>query len=134
MKIRKFLFVLMFAVGIMGISSHVFAQGIRLPGVEVTAPVTSGGSGSTIQNPLGGVNDIPTFISSALSFVAKIGAVFAIFALIYAGFLYVKARGNSKEISTAHTVLKNTIIGIILLLGAQLIASIITGTIDALTK
>jgi len=88
----------------------------------------------TITNPLKGLNSIPLFVSGLLGFVAEIGAVFAILALIYVGFLYVKARGNEKEISKAHTAFKNTIIGIILLLGAQLIASIITGTIGALTK
>lgn len=91
-------------------------------------------AGTTIDNPLGDVKDIPVFISKFLSFVVKIGSMFSVLALIYAGFLYVKARGNPGEITKAHTTLRNTIIGIILLLGAQLIATLITGTIEAVTS
>lgn len=89
---------------------------------------------ATIQNPLGSLTSIPTFIANALSFVAKIGGVLAIFFLVYAGYLYVKARGNPGEIEKAHEAFKGTIYGIVLLLGAQLISSIIIGTINALSK
>jgi hypothetical protein len=115
MKNKKYFFIALVIVSLFTMASLSYAAG-------------------TITNPLKGLNSIPEFVSSLLSFVAKIGGIFAVLALIWVGFLYVKARGNEKEIGAAHTAFKNTIIGIILLLGAQLIASIITGTINALTR
>ena len=85
-----------------------------------------------IQNPLGGGTDIPKFISMILGYVVKIGGVIAIFAFIWSGFLYVKAQGNTEELKEAKEVFKNTCIGVAILLGAQLIASIIVGTINSL--
>jgi hypothetical protein len=113
-KIKQFLTGL-FLTGLFTVSNLSFAQGV-------------------ITNPLKGLTSIPEFVSSLLSFVAQVGAVFAVLALIWVGFLYVQARGNPGAIGKAHTAFKNTIIGIILLLGAQLIASVITGTIGALTR
>lgn len=120
MKTKKYFFIALSLVSLFSLSF--------LFSVEVNA------AGGVIQNPLGDVVDVRVLVSKALSFIAEVGAVFCVLALIWAGFLYVKARGNPKEISTAHTVLKNVIIGIILVLGAQLIASVITGTISALTN
>ncbi|MDD4803689.1 MAG: hypothetical protein PHN69_00765 [Candidatus Pacebacteria bacterium] len=91
-------------------------------------------SGPVIQNPLGDLKSVPVFVSDLLSYVVKIGGIVAIFAFIYSGYLFVKARGNPKELETAKTVFKNTIIGVAVLLGAQLIASIIIGTIKNLKQ
>jgi len=85
-----------------------------------------------IQNPLKAGSDIPTFINNILSYVVRIGGIVAIFAFIWSGYLFVKARGNDKELSTAKEVFVNTCIGVAVLLGAQLIASIVTGTINSL--
>ena len=86
-----------------------------------------------IENPLGkDKTSIPNFIASILGGVVKIGGIFAIFAFIWAGFLFVKAQGNPEGLKTAREVFKNTCIGVAVLLGAQLIASIIVGTINSL--
>jgi len=87
-------------------------------------------SGSGIQNPLKGITSITGFVSVLLGYVVRIGAVVAVFAFIYSGYLFVKARGNPKELETAKTVFINTVIGVAVLLGAQLIATIIVGTIN----
>ncbi len=114
MKTKKYFFMAVVLIGLFTTSGLLYA--------------------TTISNPLGNITDVKVFVSSVLSFIAKIAAVFAVLALIYAGFLYVQARGNPEGLKKAHTTLKNTIIGIILLLGAELIASVITGTIGAVTK
>ena len=85
-----------------------------------------------IQNPLNKGTDIPKFISYILGYVVKIGGIVAIFAFIWAGFLFVKAQGNPAELEKAKTTFINTCIGVAVLLGAQLIASIIVGTINTL--
>jgi hypothetical protein len=87
-----------------------------------------------IKNPLGNVTDIPTIISNFLSYVVKIGGVVAIFAFIYVGFLFVKAQGNPTEIENAKKTFVTVCIGVAILLGAQLIASIIIGTVKSIGR
>ncbi len=85
-----------------------------------------------IQNPLKGGNDIGQFVTFILGYAVRIGGVIAIFAFIYVGFLFVKARGNQAELTKAKTTFLNTVIGVAILLGAQIISTIITGTIRSL--
>lgn len=85
-----------------------------------------------IENPLGNLVDIPGFVNSLLGYVVRIGGIISIFAFMYTGYLFVKARGNESELGKAKTAFYNTCIGVAILLGAQLIASIIVGTIKNL--
>lgn len=85
-----------------------------------------------IKNPLRSASTIPQFISSILVYVVRIGGIVATFAFIWAGFLYVKARGNPEELDTAKRVFVNTCIGVAILLGAQVLSTIIVGTITSL--
>lgn len=54
-----------------------------------------------------------------------------IFYIMYAGFQYVTAQGDSGQVSKAHESLKYAIIGGVLILGAKLIINVIQGTIQA---
>ena len=90
-------------------------------------------NGLIVSNPLTATS-ITDFIGTVLSEIVKVGAILCVLALIYVGFLFVKARGNSEEINSAKKALWGTIIGIALLLGAQVIAMIIKGTVDRLTS
>ncbi len=86
-----------------------------------------------IKNPLGDSDmKISDFVATILGYIVKVGGVVAIFAFIWAGFLFVKAQGNPTELGKAKTVFINTCIGVAVLLGAQLIASIIVGTLNGL--
>jgi hypothetical protein len=62
----------------------------------------------------------------------EIGAVAVTLAIVYAGFLFVAARGNPGELTKAKSTLYWTIIGALVLLGAQVLASVIQATIKAL--
>ncbi len=54
---------------------------------------------------------------------------FVVFFIIYAGFLYVTARGNPGTIEQAHKALLYAIIGGLLIFGARAILAIITNTV-----
>ena len=106
----------------------IFSSAISTPLISL-AVCTPG----TICNPLDKLGtDIPGLISIVLGYVVRIGGVVAIFAFIYAGFRFVQARGNPTELKTAREIFKNTVLGVAILLGAQIIASIIVGTINNL--
>jgi type II secretory pathway component PulF len=64
--------------------------------------------------------------------LVEIGAVAVVLAVVYAGFLFVAAKGNPQELQKAKTTLYWTIIGSLILLGAQVIATIIKTTIEKL--
>ncbi len=85
---------------------------------------------SGIENPLGNsVSDIPSFIVKIISFVLTIGVPIVTLAIIYSGFLFVTAQGNSEKLKSAKKTLLYTLVGAALLLGSLAIAEAIKGTI-----
>ena len=64
--------------------------------------------------------------------VLPLGASVAAIAIIYSGFLYVKAQGNKEELQKAHEAIKWTVVGTAVILGAWVLAKLIDKTIKAL--
>ena len=88
-----------------------------------------------IKNPLSSsIDTIPKFIETILNMVLVVGVPIVALAIIYSGFLFVSAQGNSKKISEAKTTLKYTLIGAALLLGSWVIAQAIQGTITEIKR
>ena len=86
---------------------------------------------TSINNPLGEkLTDIPSFIKKAIEIVLAVGIPVLVLAIIYTGFLFVQAQGNSKKLEDAKKALTNTLIGGALLLGAFVIAEAIGTTVE----
>ena len=87
-----------------------------------------------ICNPLGdtGPASIQEFIKTLLTGVLKIGIPIVALAIIYCGFLFVAARGNSEKLTKAKGALLYTLIGAAILLGSWAIANLISSTVLAL--
>lgn len=83
-----------------------------------------------ISNPIQGINTLPQFIEAVIKIVLTVGIPLLVLAIIYAGFLYVKAQGNPGELEVAHRTLLYTVIGGALLLGAFVIANAIGKTVE----
>lgn len=98
-------------------------KGSPKPGNAIT------GINFKIDNPIK-VGTIPAFIELLLNIILKIGIPIVALAIIYCGFLFVKAMGNSEEIKKAKSAFVYTIIGAFLLLGAWLIAQAIQSTVN----
>lgn len=121
------------ALGVMLVMPVVFAA--DAPGGGVGAP--GGGVGSnittTIDNPLGNnITDIPSFIKEVVNIVLVVGIPILALAIIYTGFLFVQAQGNSEKLTKAKNALLYTLIGGALLLGAFVIANAIKETVDSI--
>jgi hypothetical protein len=102
---------------------------------SVTPPASTGGISAKIKNPLGSkFPDIPSFIGALLKLVLVVGVPLVALAIIYCGFLFVKALGNPEEITKAKKALMYTLIGAVLLLGAFVLAEAIAGTIKDITN
>ena len=88
-----------------------------------------------LQNPLGAnVTSLCSFIKTFFNnVVIPIGGVIAVFMIIYCGFLFVTAQGNTTKLETAKNAFLWTVIGTAILLGSWVIANGIQGTINQIT-
>ncbi len=87
----------------------------------------------TLINPLGSKTDLPKLVSEVLGFVVKIGAMVVVFMLIWVGWMFVKAQGVPGDITKARQALLWTVIGGLILLGAQVISIGIQATVNSLS-
>jgi hypothetical protein len=78
-------------------------------------------------NPIKASN-IHVLITKILNFVVQFGTMIAIFFVIYAGFLFVVARGKPDEITKAKTTLVWTLVGAMVLIGAQALSNVVCNT------
>jgi|CXWL01.1.fsa_nt_gi hypothetical protein len=142
MNILKNTSIILVFVAVIGVSasflpnvSHaaVNVGGVNPPAGEVNVggvpPPSS--SGQTIVNPLK-VSSLEEFINLILKAVVQIGTIVLTLAIIWVGFLFVAARGNAEKISSARSALMWTIIGGLILLGAQAIGLVIKSTVNGL--
>jgi hypothetical protein len=85
-----------------------------------------------IDNPFK-AGSIPELIDVLLNeILIPIGAVIAVLMVMYAGFLFVTARGDTAQIKKAKDALLWAVIGAAILLGAKVITDAIQGTIKEL--
>lgn len=82
-----------------------------------------------IQNPIE-ADSVAEVMVKFFDILVQLGAVAVVLAIVYAGFLFVVSKGNPEELNKAKTTLYWTIIGALILLGAQVIASVIKNTIS----
>ncbi|MDP1625197.1 MAG: pilin [bacterium] len=95
------------------------------------APVPQKNCETMLCNPLKGVDSIGGLIFKVINFVYSLSyAVIAVF-LIISGFKFVVAQGSEDKITDAKNTFKYTIIGAILLIGANVITEVIKNLIDS---
>ncbi|MCI0597844.1 hypothetical protein L0Y34_02130 [Candidatus Parcubacteria bacterium] len=84
--------------------------------------------GGALENPLQNHGSLQELLLTFLEGVVMLGAIALLLALVYVGFLFVKARGNEQELKDARRALVWTVIGGLILLGAEGIALILEAT------
>lgn len=94
------------------------------------------GEGGPIDNPLKqNVSSLTELLVLIINnIIIPVGAVIAVMAFIYVGFLFVMAQGNSTKLEDAKKMFFGVIIGTLLLLGAGAIARAIEATILQITN
>ncbi len=75
---------------------------------------------------------LAALLNDLLRIVTILGSIVVVFFFILAGFNYVTARGDSAKISAATQTFTWTAVGAAVILGAQVIARVIQGTITQL--
>lgn len=132
---RLFLVVLTLAAVNGSFVSMAFAQAGPTdgnPGPGPTTGNTQTNSGGGLTNPLGSIDSLPDFLNLLLKAVVDIGVIVLTLAIVYVGFLFVKAQGNEEQLRSARSALMWTVIGGLVLLGAQTIGMVIQSTVNSL--
>lgn len=84
-----------------------------------------------LENPLQ-FNSIQDFLKGLLGAVMYIGLPIIALVIVYSGFLFITARGNSEKIKSAIYNFQWVVIGTGVFLGAWALTGIIAGTINML--
>ncbi len=99
-------------------------------------PAGSGQNPSTggsvkLLNPLA-AKDISSFLLQIIDIILVFALPIIVLFIMYAGFTFVTAQGNSEQISKARTMLMWAIIGGVIVLGADIIVKVIQETVNSI--
>lgn len=109
-------------------------SGTQTSGTQTGAGTYAGdGTSVTLMNPLGQGATVSSLITSILKFVVQLGSIVVILMLVYIGFLFVTAQGEPSKLTQAREALMWTVVGALILLGAEAIAQGIQATVSALS-
>jgi Type IV secretion system pilin len=98
--------------------------------LATTTSGSSSGSGVSLINPLT-FTTAEGLLTAILEVVIILATPFIVFFIIYAGFLYVTARGNAEQITQANRALTYAIIGGVIIIGSVAIATIVKNIVSA---
>ena len=118
------------SLGSTGGSSNTSGSSLGQTGTNASS---GSGQNTTLINPLGAGTSLPTLLKDILQLIVQIGTIVIVLMLVYVGFLFVTARGEPGKITTARTALLWTVVGALVLLGAQAISLGIQSTVQALS-
>lgn len=86
-----------------------------------------------LQNPMA-VNTIEELLEALIAIILVFATPLIVFFIVYAGFLYVTARGNEQTITQANRALLYAIIGGLLILGAFALITIVGNLISSVAS
>lgn len=85
-----------------------------------------------LKNPIDGATDVNGFISNILDAMVIILSPILVLALLYSGFLFVSAQGNTEKLGEAKKALIWTVVGAAIVFGAHGVADILGSTANCL--
>jgi Type IV secretion system pilin len=103
-----------------------YAAALSLAAVPLLAAASNGVA--VFENPIK-AESITELLSMLLTFFVHVATVLCVIYMIWSGFLFVKAQGNEKELETAKRAFFYALVGTILMLGAEVIATAISKTV-----
>lgn len=101
-------------------------------GTDTTGGGTDTSSGIGLVNPLNNIDSFPDLLNAVIGAVVDIGFMLLILMLVYVGFKFVAAQGKEEELRNARSALVWTVIGGLILLGAEAISLVVQSTAGAL--
>ncbi len=89
-------------------------------------------SDNRITNPLGATTTLMQLLLKILDVVVLIGVPVLVMAIIWVGFMYVKAQGKPEDIKTANNAFLWTVVGAGVVMGAKIISLALCSTVHEL--
>lgn len=114
LKLNTKLFFSTLASGLVHFGSSVFAQGV-IGGIANPLPKYASTNGEGLFK----------FLGNILKFAGTIGGIYMIIQLILAGYGYINANGDPKATSTAWSQIWQSILGMVIIASAFVIASVV---------
>jgi len=105
-----------------------FALPLLLPVLVFAGTAQDTSQSSTINNPIA-ADTFPALLSLVLKIIITVGLPIVVMAIIFVGFKYVTAQGNAGKLKEAHAAFKWVMVGAAIVLGSQVIVSIIQNTV-----
>ncbi len=84
-----------------------------------------------ISNPLSGVNSVSDLVQTFAQIFTYLVVLVGVLALIYTGFQYIMAQGNSAKITELRKQLLWIVVGIAIVIGARIIINVVISTLSA---
>lgn len=101
--------------------------------MTVVVPVfLAGAATEKLPSPTPGITSWYDFVRAVLSIIVRIGIPVAALFLIYSGFLFLTAQGDTAQLQKAKTSFVWAVIGTAVLLGAWALAEAISGTVGTI--
>ena len=88
--------------------------------------------GFKLQNPIK-YPSIDAFLLQIVTIVVQYGALLVVFFIVYAGFQFVTAQGNTEKLASAKKTLVWVIVGAFVLLGVYVLKAAICGTLQQIS-
>ena len=112
----------------------VMALSILSVPAKVFADPTTVNTAINLKNPLGDSTEMKTFIDNVLGGVILILTPVVVIMVVYSGFLFVSAQGNTEKLKEAKKALTYTLIGAAIIIGAKGIQAVIGTTVTNLVQ
>ncbi len=120
-----FVFVLLFSLGVTLVSAQQSGRNSLVDSDVIKNPFNCGGAG--------GDCNLFIFINTIVDRVLlPIGGILVVLAFIWSGFMYVMAQGKPGDIEKATRSLLYSAIGAAILLGAKVLTTVISNTVNSL--
>ena len=105
---------------------YLFLAALSVPHVSFADP-----SGGELRNPINAKN-IQDLLGLVMNIISILVLPFAIFFLVRTGFYFVTAGGSEDKLTKARADFLYVVIGLAIILGAQLIGAILQNTLNSL--
>src|ERR1035437_4850179 len=76
----------------------------------------------------GAIDAMRQYVTPTMQTLTAVAAIASVFFIVYAGILYMSSRGNPEKLDQAKRVLKNALIGLVIVLGAGTLTAILTSS------
>jgi hypothetical protein len=84
---------------------------------------------ATFSNPIQ-AQSIAGLLTDVLKFFVRVATVVCVLGIVWSGFLFVKAQGNDEQLAKAKRAFFFSLVGTLLMLGAEVLAQAIGKTVE----